>query len=148
VEESMRMEPNYTLTRTEQLIMEYFWSSNRGLTIREILDYMREQYGREWKKQTISTYIASLQKAGLIRTDSRWKPYLYYACCTRDAFLHGKTRELIAQQYDNSLGKFIAAFAGEERLSAEEAQELKDLLDRLCPEKDNSERPVTDAEEK
>jgi len=139
------MEHNFMLTRTEQLIMEYFWNSHQGLTIREILDYMREQHGREWKKQTISTYIASLQKAGLIRTDSRWKPYTYYACCTKKAFIHGKTRKLIAQEYGNSLENFIAAFAGKEKLSSEEARELKNLLDQLCPEEDESEYPAPDA---
>lgn len=132
----MRMEPNYTLTQTEQLIMEYFWSSNRGLTIQEILDYMKEAHQRDWKKQTINTYLVGLQKVGLIQADSRWRPYTYHACCTREAFLHGKTRALVAQQYDNSITNFVAAFAGDKKLSAEEAQDLKDLLDQLCPEED------------
>ncbi len=119
--------------------MECLWSSEKGLTIKEILEYMSEKHHRAWKKQTLSTYISSLHKACLIRTDSSRKPYIYYACCTKDEFIHAKTRELVEEEYDNSLGRFIAAFAGTQKLSAEEAQDLRNLLDKLCPDEDGME---------
>lgn len=68
---------------------------------------------------------------GLIRTDSRQRPYIYHTVCTRDEFFHHQTTKLIKEEYDNSLGNFIASFVGGQSLSTDEVQALRDLLDQL-----------------
>ena len=126
------MEGNTKLTNAERAIMECLWDSENGLTFKDLIDRMSEKSGKVWKKQTLSTYINSLQKAGLIRTDSWRRPYTYHAVCTKGDFLHSQSAKLVEEEYDNSLKNFIAAFAGGQKRSTEEAQELKDLIDQLC----------------
>lgn len=127
------MDANLKLTNAEKAIMECLWSSENGLTFKDLLDRMGERFDKVWKKQTLSTYINSLQKAGLIRTDSRRRPYSYHAVCTKDDFLHSQSTKLIEEEYDNSLRNFIASFVGDQKLSIDEAQELRSLIDLLCP---------------
>ncbi len=131
------MDTIYSLTPTEQIIMECFWEKGKGLTIKEILAYLKANHQKDWKKQTISTYIAGLQKAGLLRTDASHRPYIYHATCTKDEFIHGKTRKLVAEEYGNSLGRFVAAFVGNARLSSKEAQELREMVDQLFSDDEN-----------
>ena len=126
------MDENLKLTNAEKSIMECLWSSENGLTFKDLLDRMGERFDKVWKKQTLSTYINSLQKAGLIRTDSRRRPYTYHAVCTKDDFLHNQSTKLIEEEYDNSLRNFIASFVGDQKLSTDEAQDLRDLIDLLC----------------
>lgn len=128
------MDGNIKLTNAERAVMECLWEHTDGLTFKELTNCISESFDKLWKKQTLSTYLNSLQKAGLIRTDSRRRPYTYHAVCTRDEFLHRQTTRLVEEEYDNSLGNFIASFAGGGKLSTDQVQELRDLLDRLCPD--------------
>lgn len=123
---------NLKLTNAERAIMECLWDSENGLTFKDLIDRMSEKFDKVWKKQTLSTYINSLQKAGLIRTDSWRRPYTYHAVCTKDDFLHNQSTKLVEDEYDNSLRNFIASFVGDQKLPADEVQELKDLIDQLC----------------
>ncbi len=126
------MDGNLKLTHAEKAIMECLWNREDGLGFKDLISCMSEKFGKVWKKQTLSTYINSLQKAGLIRTDARQRPYIYHAVCTRGEFLHHQTAKLVEEEYDNSLRNFIASFVGDQKLSTDEARELRDLLDRLC----------------
>lgn len=126
------MDGNLKLTNAEKAIMECLWSSENGLTFKDLIDCISEKFDKVWKKQTLSTYINSLQKAGLIKTDSRRRPYVYHAVCTKDDFLHNQTTKLVEEEYDNSLRNFIASFVGEQKLSTDEVQELRNLIDQFC----------------
>ena len=132
------MDGSLKLTHAERAIMECLWNREDGLTFKDLIDCMSEKFDKVWKKQTLSTYINSLQKAGLIRTDSRRRPYIYYAVSTKDAFLHNQTIKLVEEEYDNSLRNFIASFVGGQKLSTDEVQELKDLIDQLCQDGSDS----------
>ena len=136
------MDENLKLTNAERAIMECLWNSENGLTFKGLIDCMSEKFDKVWKKQTLSTYINSLQKAGLIKSDSRRRPYIYRAACTKDDFLHNQTAKLIEEEYSNSLSNFIAAFAGGQKLPKNEVQELRTLLDQLCQDHPDSGTPT------
>ena len=136
------MDENLKLTNAERSIMECLWNSEHGLTFKGLIDCMSEKFDKVWKKQTLSTYINSLQKAGLIKSDSRRRPYIYRAACTKDDFLHNQTAKLIEEEYSNSLSNFIAAFVGGQKLPTNEVQELRNLLDQLCQDDPDSGTPI------
>lgn len=132
------MDGNLKLTNAERAIMECLWHSENGLTFKDLIDCMSEKFNKVWKKQTLSTYINSLQKAGLIKTDSWQRPYIYHAAVTKDVFLHNQTAKLVEEEYDNSLRNFIASFVGGQKLSTDEVQELRDLINQFCQDDSDS----------
>lgn len=122
------MEKLYGLTSTEIEIVEYFWSENRKVTFREIMEYFNTTLNKNWKKQTMSTYLKKLQEAKLIGADSSKKYFTYYSICTKEELIHNWTRKLIEDSFDSSLSNFVAAFSGGKKLSKEEAEKLKELI--------------------
>jgi BlaI family penicillinase repressor len=50
----------YYLTPAEKLVMRIIWLSDRELVLNEILRACNEQYGKNWKSQTVSTYLSHL----------------------------------------------------------------------------------------
>ena len=123
------MERNYGLTNTEMEIMELLWSVKEPLPFRELIRYANEEWNKNWKKQTLNTYLNHLQKMGLVGIDKHATPhYLYYALCTKEKLIQEWTRKMVQECFDNSICGLVAAFTGGEKLSKEEAEELKKLM--------------------
>ncbi len=122
---------NYGLTNTELLIMELLWSEGRPMSFREIMDVATKEWKKDWKVQTLNTFLNGLQKMGMIRAErSMTSSYnVYYPLCTKEQHIHKWTKEMVEVCYDNSFRRLVSAFIGDGKLSKEDAEELKKLLD-------------------
>lgn len=120
---------NYGLTNTEMELMELLWQADAPLSFRELMDHANERWKKNWKKQTLNTYLANLQRMGLIGTDKGSRHYLYYARCTREELIRNWTRQMVEECFDNSISSLVAAFTGGKKLSEEEAEKLRQLIE-------------------
>lgn len=122
------MDKNFGLSHTEKEIMELLWQSEEPLSFREILDHANEVWKKNWKKQTLNTYLLNMQKAGLIGSE-RGKGYqVYFPMCTKEEHIQNWTRKLVRETFEGSLYSFVVAFTGGEKLTEEEAEELRKLI--------------------
>lgn len=122
------MKTFFGLTSTEAEIMELFWGASKPLSFKEVMAYVTTELKKEWKKQTLNTYLSNLQKSGLLKTERSRYHYQYFAALTREEYIQQWTQKLVEEAYGNSLGNFIAAFTGGKKLSKEEAEELRKLI--------------------
>ena len=124
---------NYGLTNTELLIMELLWSEGRPMSFREIMDVATKEWKKDWKVQTLNTFLNGLQKMGMIRAErSMTSSYnVYYPLYTKEQHIHKWTKEMVEVCYDNSFRRLVSAFIGDGKLSKEDAEELKKLFDYL-----------------
>lgn len=124
------MGKNYGLTNTEMEIMELLWQAQGPLPFKELIRYANEEWKKNWKKQTLNTYLNNLQRMGLVEIDKTATPrYLYCALCTKEELIRNWTRKMVKEYFDNSISGLVAAFTGGEKLSKEEAEKLKKLLE-------------------
>lgn len=122
------MEKQYGLTPVEWEIMDYLWAADSECSFKNIMEYVNNTLHKNWKKQTLSTYLKNLQLLGLINADCSSKNFMYYSCFTKEEHIQKWTRQLISKHYENSIAKFISAFTGGQKLSKKDAEELKKLL--------------------
>ena len=122
------MKKSYGLTYTEMEIMEFLWSQEKGVSFKEILIYVNEKLHKDWKRQTLSTYLKNLQMEGLVKAIDNKKNYSYYAACTKEEHIHKWTKDLVKKSYGNSIEKFMVAFSGGKELDKEVADQLRKLL--------------------
>ena len=119
----------YKLSNTEQAIMEIFWEAEGALTFKEIMTLANEKLNKNWKKQTVNTYLANLQKAGLLLADKRCaRAYFYSPAYTREEYTQLCVRGLVEESFGNSIFNFVSAFTGGKKLSKEDADELRKLI--------------------
>ena len=119
----------YKLSDTEQVIMEIFWEAEDALTFKEIMTLANEKLNKNWKKQTVNTYLANLQKAGLLHADKRCaRAYFYSPAYTKEEYTQLCVRGLVQESFDNSIFNFVSAFTGGKKLSKEDADELRKLI--------------------
>lgn len=122
------MKKFFGLTAVEYELMDLFWKTNRPLAFREIMEYIITVLKKDWKKQTLNTYLSNLQKVGLVQTERSNYYYNYMAAFSREEYVRRWTRKLVEEAYGNSIGNFVAAFTGDEKIVGEEAEKLKKLI--------------------
>lgn len=123
------MKKNYGLTNTELQIMELLWAAKEPMSFRDIMDVATAEWKKSWKVQTLNTFLLGLKKMGLVGTDKSMSTYnMYYALCTKEQHIHNWTKKMVAECYENSFARFVAAFIGDGKLTEEEADELRRLL--------------------
>lgn len=122
------MGKNYGLTDTEAKIMELLWQAEDPLPFKAIMEVADHTWMKNWKKQTLNTYLTNLQKLGLVGVDKSAKHYLYYPLCTKEEHIQRWTQKLVKECFDDSISSLVLAFTGGGKLSAREAEKLKELL--------------------
>ncbi len=123
------MKDKYNLTKSEEEIMELLWETDRKMSSKEILDHFNEHCGKDWKKQTLNTFLAKLLQAGFIDRISKDRKYLYVPLITRMDYKQKGAERFIRDSYSGSFMNFVSALSGGEMISKEEAEEIRKLLE-------------------
>lgn len=124
-----RMKDKYDLTRSEEEIMELLWEMDQKMSSKEILDYFNENCDKDWKKQTLNTFLTKLLQAGFIERISKDRKYLYAPLVTRREYKQKGAERFIRESYRGSFMNFVSALSGGEMISREEAEEIRKLLE-------------------
>ncbi len=123
------MKDKYNLTKSEEEIMELLWETDRKMSSKEILDHFNEHCGKDWKKQTLNTFLAKLLQAGFIDRISKDRKYLYVPLITRMDYKQKGAERFIRDSYSGSFMNFVSALSGGEMISKEEAEDIRKLLE-------------------
>ena len=89
----------------------------------ELVKLCREQLG--WKKSTTYTEIKRLCEKGLLKNEKA----VVEPLVSREEIQTLESGALVERTFGGSLPGFLAAFLGGRKLSAKEAEELKNLID-------------------
>ena len=116
------------MSQSESLIMDYLWINDGGKGFSEIMEYLNGELHKNWKKQTINTFIRHLIDKGLISADTSQKSRRYSAALTTAQYARGRANKILADYYDGSVEVFISALTGGKQLSKQAADELDELM--------------------
>ncbi len=110
------------ISNSELNLLELIWE-NEPLKSGELVAIAFEKLG--WKKSTVYTVIKKLSNKGIICSEEAIIHSLY----GKDEVFAERSDNLIQRAYGGSLSMFLTAFLGKEKLSQQEAEELKQLID-------------------
>lgn len=79
-----------------------------------------------WKKSTTYTVIRRLCERGAIKNENS----IVHALINQEQVMHAETEEHLDKVYAGSLKLFFTAFLQKEKLSREEVEELKKIIDQ------------------
>ena len=83
-----------------------------------------------WKKPTTYTVLRKLCEKGLFRNEDG----LVSAVLTREQFASRRSEQLVDNAFHGSLPAFVAAFTAQKGLSAQEAEEIQQMIDKFRKE--------------
>ena len=84
-----------------------------------------------WKKPTTYTVLRKLCEKGLLINENGTVRSLI----SREEFYSAKSEQIVADSYRGSLPAFIAAFISRKDISAEEAEEIRRMIEAFREEK-------------
>ncbi len=111
---------------SELKVMEVLWKEG-DMPARKIAEVLTEKLG--WNVNTTYTLIKRCIKKGAIE---RSEPnFMCHALIPKEEVQEAETNELINKIYDGSVDKLFSALLGRKKLSAEEINKLKQIVEKL-----------------
>lgn len=118
----------FEMSQSESLVMHYLWKEGAKSFV-EIMTYLNEEEGRDWKKQTVNTFIKRLTDKGLVTADETWKNRVYYAAVSTTEYEQGRAMKLLNDYYGGSIGSFLSALTGGKGIDKKFADELRSAVE-------------------
>lgn len=115
------------ISEAEIEVMKTLWE--RGtMSAKEIIEEIEKT--NDWKPKTIQTLITRLVAKGAVKTEKKdAKAFLYSATVKRGEYEQYANKNFIKKLYNGSLNLMLASFIKDEKLSKEDIEELKNILE-------------------
>ena len=89
----------------------------------KLVQLAKEQLG--WSKATTYTVIRRLAQRGILKNENT----IVTALVSKEEAQKSRLEEMVAETFEGSMPAFIAAFSKGKRLSREEVEQLRQLID-------------------
>ena len=117
---------NIKLFDSELKVMDILWKEGI-VPAKYVADRLTQELG--WNKNTTYTLIKRCMKKGAIeRTEPN---FMCHALIAKEDVQETETNDLINKIYDGSVDKLFASLLGRKKLSTEQIEKLKQIVDSL-----------------
>ncbi|MBU5594491.1 BlaI/MecI/CopY family transcriptional regulator [Amphibacillus sp. MSJ-3] len=113
-----------SLSDTEMKVMKEIWKMNRPVKSNELLTIFYEKEGKEWKGQTIATFLSRLVDKGLLSVKREGRANTYIPRLTLKEYKKKEAQSMLDTMYQGSLKNFISTLY-ENEITSDELDELK-----------------------
>lgn len=122
-----------SITEAEWTVMEVLWEQSPK-TAGEVIKGLRESTG--WADNTIRTLLTRLVEKGALKTKGpEAGARLYLPAVKREACVRAESETFLQRVFQGAAKPLLLHFAASAKLSTEEVQELKRLLDESINDK-------------
>lgn len=124
------------LSDSEKEILEWMWKEEKEYSYKDISLQFGENSDKGWKKQTLSTFLSRMEKKGVISVryegEKHFERKRYFtAMLNRQQYERKRARHLLDSYFDGSLNQFMVALNGGEKITGDEADELRKFLEDM-----------------
>lgn len=114
------------ISESEWHIMSVLWEES-PLTSTNIIEKLKLHV--RWSPKTIHTLISRLVEKGVLGVNRDTSPYLYYPLVSKEECVLHETKSFMKRFYSDSLSLLVANFIKDNKVSLEEIDELKRILE-------------------
>lgn len=112
------------LSDTEMELMEVIWECEPPVTSTELMNIFAGR-GKDWKAQTISTFLSRLVDKGALEATRHGRTNKYVPLISPEDYKLAETQHVLDGLYQGSVKNMIAALYDGDKLSDEDIAELK-----------------------
>lgn len=113
------------LSETEMEVMEVIWALDHPVTSSELLTIFSESKGKDWKGQTIATFLARLVDKDLLLAKKQGRSNSYTPRLTPSEYKKWEAQSVLDVMYKGSVKNFLATLYDGEDMSKEDISDLK-----------------------
>jgi BlaI family penicillinase repressor len=115
------------ISDSEWRVMQVFWS-NGDLTAEEVVEELKGK--TKWSPHTIKTLINRLLYKKALRFEEEGRKYRYFPAVSREKCVKQERFSFLHRVYEGTSRSMLAAFIEDAKLSREDIEELKKILDK------------------
>lgn len=121
----MRAKP---LTESEKITMKCVWDIGDGARLSRIMTLANDKYGKEWKPQTVSTFLGKLVRKGFVEQYRDGRYFYYRILIDKHTYRTQMIRDDVEFWDDDSLEMYISELFDKKTFTAKERKQLKRLV--------------------
>ena len=116
------------LSVCEAPIMKIIWESNPDISVPELVKQLNEQYGKEYARTTVVTFLTRMAGKGYITTQRRGRISYVHAIKSEQEYKQQLAQKEIEFWFHGSMAEFAQTLCAAAPLTHEECQKLRRLL--------------------
>ncbi|MBO5333126.1 MAG: BlaI/MecI/CopY family transcriptional regulator [Clostridia bacterium] len=116
------------LSEREWTVLNVLWETD-GAELGEIVNKLYPY--TKWNRNTVLTYLTRMETKGLVAINKDVSPHVYCATIDRESCQQKERQSFLNRVYSGSASDLIAAFLKEERISQEDIENLRQILDNM-----------------
>lgn len=124
----MSKDKKIIVSPAELKVLSVLWE-NSPLSSSQIVDLLESS--ESWQSRTVKSLINRLLKKKAIGYKQNGNRYLYYPLLKKSEYLEKTSRGFIRRLFGGKISPLVAHFAKHEKISKEDLQELKAILQEL-----------------
>lgn len=119
------------LTDCEQLVMKTVWDAEEELSLMEVMQRVNDKYHKEWKPQTVSTFLARLVRKGYLRHYRQGRVFFYQILIPLEEYKGQLTSDYVNFWNHDNADEFLCALSQERPLRRDEIERIQNMIDGL-----------------
>jgi BlaI family transcriptional regulator, penicillinase repressor len=120
-----------SVSESELEVLKTLWDVG-PCTVRT-LNAALQRLGRRWAYTTVQTLLQRLEAKSYVASDRAGAAHVFRAAVSRDALVSRRLRDLADQLCGGTASPLLLALVEDGRLTNEDVQQLRRLLDQLDP---------------
>lgn len=123
----------FELGDAELEVLKLLWD-NGPATVRDVLTRLHDRQ-RRVAYTTVQTLLTRLEQKGYVSSDKSDFAFVFRAKLTRNRVTKDRLKTLVSQLYDGAVGPLVLQLIRSERFTAEEVEQLQQMIERLDSQK-------------
>ena len=119
------------LTECAVLVMNCIWETDHDMALPEIMGKIRDRFQKDWKPQTVSTFLTRLVKKDFLNMYRQGRSFLYHPLVEEQEYGKGQIAKCADLWYNNDADLFLSALNKQRKLKKEEIERIRALIDEL-----------------
>ena len=120
------------LTNAELLVMKCIWDNTQDMVLSEVVAIVNDRYNKEWKPQTVSTYLAHLVQKNFLKMERNGKIYTYHPLVAEADYRNKEMTAFVDFWGCGSPSQFLSAFFKDNKVEKTELDNLQKLIDGMA----------------
>lgn len=110
------------LTESEEVVMKAVWDCKKEPELSDVLGIVTTVYGRDWKSQTVSTFLSKLVRKDYLQLKRNGKIYTYKVLVKESVYRRKLYRQHISFWNHNDVIEFLKEMIANGDLTAEDIE--------------------------
>lgn len=120
------------ISKAESQVMQFLWDRHPA-TSADVFAALGSD--NDWSEATVKTLLGRLRNKSAVTVEPDGKRFLYRPAIERDAWVLAESSRLVDRLFDGRLAPLVSHFSSHGKLSREDLDELRELIQRLDDER-------------